>query len=82
VALSEAVARTHGGGRLANRGGRRGTDDAERRGMGVTDRQDQDKARPSGQRSGCERERERGRAAVGHQHVGSGGTVPGGTVQT
>jgi hypothetical protein len=82
VAVSKAVAHTHGGGRLANRGGWRGMDDAERRGMGVTDWRDQDKARPSGQRSGCERERERGRAVVGHQHVGSGGTVPGGTVQT
>jgi hypothetical protein len=72
--LSEAAARTHGRGRLVNRGGRAG---CGRRGASVTNRRDRGEAGPGGQRSGCERERERerGRVVVGHRHAGPGGAV-------
>jgi hypothetical protein len=49
---------------------------------GVTDRRDRGKAGSSGQRSGCEKERERGKAAVGHRHEGPSVTVTSGAVQT
>jgi hypothetical protein len=72
AALSEATARARGGGGLANRGGLQARG---QRGAGVTDRWDRGEVGPSGQRPWCERERERGRAAVGRRHAGLGGAI-------
>jgi hypothetical protein len=48
----------------------------------MTDRHDRGETGPSGNNRGArEIKRERDRAAMGHRHVGPGGTVSGDTVQ-